>query len=486
MEWRARAECVKRNRKRSVWRVPPLPGMAAGFYVKQNYADSFRDHLKGLWRCKARAEYEAGRMLADAGVPVVPMLAWGRHGLETCLVSGGIRGAAPLYEAWDVCGADSRRPAFLAGLASFLARLADAGLVHPDLHVGNILAVPQPDAVVFYLVDVYGVRLRPSACRPVTERTFAWLAGFARQLSPAEGKALFAVLEGDPGSAAAGSASRHRVRGLRSRLEAAWARAIRRRWPGRRRRLTRASSLCERHSAAHGSWLLLRPFPLALAARALAAHEQQVAAGQLIKRDHKRLVSRVTIDADSCIVKEYRRPQRCARADADRRSWLNSYRLHLHSLPVALCRGWHRAADGRGFLVQADAGPCTLYRALETAPAANRRHWLTAAATILAWLHRDGIAHRDLKSTNFILADPRPAAVLPLRVIDADAVHFRRRVSSRLRIKNLRQVLHLLPASVTRAERLRFLAVYRRESGWDHTQLPAVTGVATAPVRPSL
>gem|GEM_PF-1711787 len=476
--WSSTAIRVKHNRKRSVWRVPAAPGRESGLYLKCNHVRSWRDRLKQLWRCKAREEYEAGCELAAAGVPVVPMLAWGRAGRQTYLVTGELAGAAALHEVWEDCRADQRRRLFLLGLAAFLRQLAAAGLVHPDLHVGNILAVVRPDGITFHLVDVYGVRLQPGVGRTAFERTFAWLAGFARHLSKAEAEPLFAALLPATG---AGPEARRSARQLRVRLELAQARAVRCRWTGRRRRLTRAGSLCEKHADAQGSWLLLRPFPSALAPRILAEHRRLAAVAQLIKNDRKRQLSRVRLDGVSHIVKEYRQPRRRGRRDSDLQSWLNTYRLALHSLPVAACQAWYRAACGPGFLVQVDAGSRTLFQALETAAARERRQWLVAAAAILAWLHRDGIAHNDLKTSNFILADDRPGAALPLRLIDADAVRFRRRVSARLRLKNLCQVLNLLPAAVTRPERLRFVAAYRRASGWNRANLLTATGLNRPP-----
>ncbi len=97
--------------------------------------------------------------LSDAGIPTPRLLAgaWHRRGAVhradvaterldgTNLASLFFAGTPPLGE---------RRRAVLAAVGRLVRRLHDAGVVHPDLQLGNVLAAPGADSPVAALLDV--------------------------------------------------------------------------------------------------------------------------------------------------------------------------------------------------------------------------------------------------------------------------------------------------------------------------------------------
>ncbi len=103
-------------------------------------ATSFRNRLHP----KARAEYEIGRSLAEAGIPAVECLGWGRLGGTNVLITRAMAGSMTMdqffYERIVYGGGNA--DGVLAEITEFLNKFFDAGFHHGDLHFGNILYNP--------------------------------------------------------------------------------------------------------------------------------------------------------------------------------------------------------------------------------------------------------------------------------------------------------------------------------------------------------
>ncbi len=468
--WRDRGRIVKRNRKRTVARLPlDGTGSLTGLYVKHDHPRSWRDRIKSLWRCKAEQEFLAGQALAAAGVTCVPMLAWGRQGTASWLVTGELPGCRDFLSVWkEGCAAAAPEPLerFLRGVAVFQARLAQAGVDHPDLHAGNVLIREVEAGCELVLVDVYGVRLSRRHAVAATEpapELFFWIAGILQELPPARVRRFWLECGGRP----------ERFLAFWAELWDGFRRYEARHWLGRRERLTQESSLVQRVATERGSWHLFRPFPLGTAERVVAGHDRRLTENcDVLKRDAKRCLTRVTIGDTAYVVKEYRHPGPWGWWSADARAWLNSQRLSARGrrLAAAGCRAWLRAHDGRGFLVFDDAGPRTLATVLRgqagVAPVGVCR-WLEVAGRLVARLHRAGIFHADLKPTNFMAPAAEDAAPW-LGLVDLDDVRFGRVLPEERRRRNLAQLLdgvgRVFSGVVPVRARLHLLAAYRRET----------------------
>ncbi|MHC4406097.1 MAG: lipopolysaccharide kinase InaA family protein [Planctomycetota bacterium] len=150
-EWRAqrRVEAVKAGGHRSVYRVD-LPGRA--FYVKHYRRDRWIDGLQHLLRPSAsRREWQNAREIARRRIPTIRPVAWAeqvRGGLirDNYLVTEAVQPAIPLDEHLlgnlpQLPPPDrfSMRGRVLDCLARFVAAMHEAGIVHNDLHLGNLL-----------------------------------------------------------------------------------------------------------------------------------------------------------------------------------------------------------------------------------------------------------------------------------------------------------------------------------------------------------
>ena len=140
-------ELVKRSSVRAVYRC-------GDYFLKFEFGTNFMTSLRNRLHPKARQEYGIGRTLAEAGIPAVECLGWGRLGGMNVLVTRALPGCVSVdeyYYTHIVCGGESP-DMFVSEITAYLRKFFDAGFLHRDLHFGNILY--NPDKHAFSLVDL--------------------------------------------------------------------------------------------------------------------------------------------------------------------------------------------------------------------------------------------------------------------------------------------------------------------------------------------
>ena len=149
---------IKRNARRVVYRVTAQNGK--DYFAKLEHSGCL------LLRNKAKIEFEAGRLLREAGIPCVEFAACGRRGLhETILVSRAEENVMDAREYFfSVAAADPvRRKAFLSALFALQRKMKENKIRHRDFHAGNILVREEKNGVcTLLLVDPLEVSL--AAC----------------------------------------------------------------------------------------------------------------------------------------------------------------------------------------------------------------------------------------------------------------------------------------------------------------------------------
>ncbi len=309
---------------------------------------------------------------------------------------------------------DGARPATRADLALLLRALDDAhrrGMLHGDLHLGNLLV--RAGAVIF--LDLQRARFLP------------WIPALLRRREL--GFFAYSLHEPVPGELA-------HVRYWRDRR-------ARSHWRSRTRRCLRESgSFCTfehagepgfRRRDVDGSQLIA-----ALAALPGVTPFKTSHGGELYR-------------GGSWVLKRFASP-----ADA-RRAWIGGNGLEARGVASCAPLAW----AGR-WLVMADGGP-TLSDWVESDFAKSteleRDELARALGALLARLHRRGIYHADLKANNVV---SRPGE--EPRLLDYGRVRFGGRVSRRRRVKNLAQLNAALPDVVPARPRELALATYLAES----------------------
>lgn len=176
-EWlqAGQAQIIKHGPNRTVYRVT-LPGLR--FYLKHNRLPDTRAWLRGLVRpAKARIEFRRAIAVAARDVPTIVPIALGERDTpsgpgDSFLITLSLDDAEPVnafLESTLATFAPLRqvlvRQRIACKLGEMLARLHDAGIVHHDLHPGNLLVrLDANDQPSLYLIDLHAVRLGRPLC----------------------------------------------------------------------------------------------------------------------------------------------------------------------------------------------------------------------------------------------------------------------------------------------------------------------------------
>jgi len=197
------AEAIKRSRTRTVTRL--RPASPPSYILKEYRVDSPLDSLKERWvRSAARTEWKTLLGLAGLGVAVSRAVAFGRPTHRT----GDIRAYVILEEVpavrsvkdhYNSLGPSLEAPcAFAADLGRFVRSFHDAGVVHNDLHGGNILvrAEPAADGNRFVLIDLQRTRIGSAASNRSRAVDLAMLGQAFRGAAPDRVAVRTAFLKG--------------------------------------------------------------------------------------------------------------------------------------------------------------------------------------------------------------------------------------------------------------------------------------------------
>jgi tRNA A-37 threonylcarbamoyl transferase component Bud32 len=335
-------------------------------------------------------EVRALREAARRGVPVPELLDSGPDWIATRFV-----------EARPALREDTPK------ILPVIERMHDAGMLHGDLHLGNLLM--QGDQPV--LLDLQRARFLPALPGILRSRELGY---FAYSL----GDPLPRSLEG--------------VRFWRS-----W--RAQRHWRSRTRRCVLESSGFTAFELAGQHGFRRREVEPEELRRALL----ELDGAETLKRAGGTSLYR----SRGWIVKQYG-AQRAAR-----RAWINARGLEARGIETSPALAW-----AGPWLVMRDAGPTLIdwvEQHFEAAPETEQLEMAQALGTLLGTLHSRGIYHADLKANNLAWAPG-----VPPRLLDTDRVRFVIGISRRHRVKNLAQLNAALPDLVPNALRERALQVY--------------------------
>jgi tRNA A-37 threonylcarbamoyl transferase component Bud32 len=173
-EWlRSGQACVvKQGPHRVVYRVE-LPGLC--FYVKHNLIHDQRAWFRQLVRpSKARLEFDRVTAAALRGIPTIAPLAIAEQETrvgsgESILITRSIDDCIPLHfflaavlPTFAEPRAARLRQQLATELGKLVARIHDAGILHHDLHAGNLLVrITSDDRVQLFVIDLLAVKMGP-------------------------------------------------------------------------------------------------------------------------------------------------------------------------------------------------------------------------------------------------------------------------------------------------------------------------------------
>jgi tRNA A-37 threonylcarbamoyl transferase component Bud32 len=498
------ASVVKHGPHRTVYRVQ-LDGRT--IYVKHHrVADTRAMISQWLQSSKGRREWETAVETSEYRLPTPVPLALGesrRAGLvfENFLVTEGIEQVQPLDQF--VQNTFPRLPAsrqsrvrrqLALELAELIARLHESGVLHPDLHAGNVLIrLADDDTIALFLIDLEEARAsRRASWRRSRENLLAF-GVFFQTMARGTDRARFL----------------RRYLECRPQLDRPWRdvasdvqHALRRRANSRWRQLSQRCVENNRRfmyrniGSAHGHAVtelgeqtllaLLRDPDAPFRCRA-AETLKQSASGSVVW-----LEMNVGGRTMPVVYKRFRcakwlDPLRATIADSPAlRAWRGGYGLLVRRLPtprpLAVIERirWPMIRETY-LLTEAIPDSMSLREYLRNVvsqlpPEAQRRRMqciVEQLGRLVRRMHTCNLSHRDLKASNFLVTPAHPEAESPtLHIIDLVGLQSWRKLPAIRWLQNIARVLVSLASypAIRRTDLLRFLRAYDPRAACDRHQ----------------
>ena len=426
--------------------------------------------------------------LSARGIPTVEPLAWGvRNGSfagESFLITRELQGAVPLqslllrFAEHQEAG---RRRQVADYLGRFLAQLHEAGVTHPDLHPGNILAVEDERGLPrFHLIDLHSIRMGgPLTWARSRDNLVIFNRWFSIRSSRADRQRFWrSYLITRKWDAIA---ARERARDLDCRSSQSNIRF----WHGRDQRCLGNNRYFRRVRSSEASGFAVMEMDRTELKRLLDDPDYPFANGacRLLKDSRTSTVAEIVLATPdgprTMIWKRFRvkkaltpllnrlrsSPVRCDRGNRATRC------------SIATCRrpgrGWcfHRRGaigPGEGYLLcEKVENALEPKDALVDCTVQSKRESIAQLARLLRQFHDSGLSHRDLKAANVLWS--KPDAKLfgqtgEFQLIDLVGVRRHKQFRDKQRARDLSRlnVSFLDDSRIARTDQLRFLRSYMR------------------------
>ncbi len=456
-------------------------------------------------------EYQRARAVAARGLPTVVPLAVGERPAtagpgDSFLLTRSLVGAGPInvFVERTLPGFSPDRKArvrqrLARELGAFVARMHEAGVVHNDLHPGNVLVrLDDQDQLTLFLIDLHAVCLgRRLDWRTSRDNLTMFNRWFTLRVGRADRLRFWRAYAANRSAEGLGDPSTLDLRtGLPRVLERKTWTSNLRFWRGRDQRCLVVNRYYRRVRSAEARGYAVTDLDPAALAELLANPDApfERADAVLLKNSRSSTVAEFELPINgerrSVIYKRFRVTAwtdpwaALVRRSPAMRSWIFGHGLRERCLPtprpVVVLHRCRRGLDYEGYLLT-EKIPDTVnllrfVAELETRPPADRRvrlrRLIEQVARLVRELHRRRLGHRDLKAVNVLVQDPwGPAPELWL--IDLVGVARPGKLPRSRRVQNLARLhasFYRSPA-VTRADKLRFLRVYLQwglfgRSGW--------------------
>jgi len=456
-----RKSVVKQNPLRTISAVYANDGNNPKYFLKHDHGNFLSAKIKHFFRCKVEKEFESARLLLNHDVPCINYLAWGQKGFEGYLLSEAFKDSQDLNECWqEIKNEPLLRKNFISAFTDLIVKTLNANILHPDLHIGNMLVHRQNEDFIFKYVDVYGVKQVSILSINQKLKMLVVILWFYHDLSPYEAENFL------------DSFARYfpfNKKELRQKIIKVWSLRANHFRTSRRKKVLKQSSQINLVRNKAGVWRMVKDLNLSDAKKILEKHKKIVSndPNQLIKNDKKRRLSRVVLNDKSFVVKEFFRIRFKGIFASDRRSWLNAAGLKTIGIPACRYFAWFHS-NKNGYVVMEDLGDNLIH--YELIKLKNNPDilmlLLVKLVKIIALLHNSRIVFKDVKTSNFIVGSDST-----LRLIDLDDVIFNRSPSMKCRLKAFETIKETMPVELTRLQILRLLTYYRKEAGIKKSQV---------------
>lgn len=513
-EWREQQllHVVKQAPHRTVYRIT-LPDSSV--YIKHYPVADVRAYVRQRMRpSKARTELERAHALAERHIPSVEPLGLAEHPSgESYLVTRGLDGAGRLddFIQQAIATKHERPPGewhrlrieIAERLAKFLAKLHEAGVLHCDLHAGNLLI--KPHTLELFLIDLHDVRLvKPLDWTQSRDNLVMLNRWLSRRTSRADRRRFWNAYA----MARGWRSIEEPVLQARCReLERATQESCVRLWRARRKRCIRSSPHFYQLNTRDAVAWAVREVPETTFRALLADPDEPFKRGRLLKAGRSSTVVAAALPGvGQVVIKRFNvvdwsdRWRGYFRASPALRSWLNGHQLIDSGLPTPrplmfIQRhrlGLHREAYLVWPEMKGQVDLLALALSWGTTQVSEAMQQKRLLAERLGWLmrllHDRQLSHRDLKGENILVepqfdglsqldpGDPRVELRLlhhpHLSFIDLVGLETWRRLPDSVKVRNLARlnVSFITNAQVSRTDRLRCLRAYMGWGVWGKSE----------------
>jgi tRNA A-37 threonylcarbamoyl transferase component Bud32 len=463
--------------------VSIISGPQGELFLKQYKTRGARERLKYFFiPSKAQKEWVMAHFALSKGILTPPPLAMAERRTrwllkDAFLVTQAISPSSPLIELI----AEGRHEDLLFRAARLIRGAHEVGLLHQDLHAGNILV--KRDEEELYVIDLHRARRLKS----IPEQRRLWnLAQFfyslKKWLSAEDKKAFLQQYGAEEDAFKKGlEVSLEKIGRLEERI-------YRRHMKSRTKRCLKDSGGF--YVAKKDGWRIWarRGWKIEELLKVIKEHKDIVAKGKdgLIKDDRRTAITLFNYMKTRICVKEYRyrgvlrRLKECFRISKARRGWLMGNGLVVRGIagitPQALLERKEWCLRREAFLImETPPGYCELDRYMVRSfedshhERLKKRAFLKALAGFMATLYELKISHRDLKTCNIMVQEEQDNWNFGL--VDTDDVHLGKEIQQRGLLKTLIQLNTSTPFFIDMRDRIRFLVHYlnliKMNNVWD-------------------
>lgn len=484
------AQVVKSGPHRTVYRIALPAGVV---FWKHCRIAGIRSWLRQCLRPpKAKMEFDRAIALAARGIATIEPLAWGidHHKVigESYLITRELVGAESLSHYLEQIAANHNQPrkrrAAAVALGQFFAQLHEAGVVHPDLHAGNILVASHDEQARFHLIDLHDIRLgKPLAWAARRDNLVVfnrWFVDHASRSDRCRFWNAYVAATSNSSMFPDDAALDVERRTLESNL------AFR---AGRDRRCMGSNRYFQKVRSHLVKGLAVRDIDESLLQRLLADPDQPFRdpAAILLKDSRTSTVAEITVDTPNgpkryiwkrfCSKKPFTGLINLYRSSPALRAWQAGFAFYVRGLPtprpLLLLHRRGLLGAGEGYLLcEKIDDALDLLRAndaLAKFDCNRQRMAIASLARLVRDMHDLRLSHRDLKAANVLWT----SATDSFSFIDLVGVAMLRHVPALVKMKNLARLNLSFTQSpyLTRTDRLRFLRTYlcwglRGREGW--------------------
>jgi tRNA A-37 threonylcarbamoyl transferase component Bud32 len=469
-EWshQGKVQIIKQSLHRTIYRV----GLSEKPVVVKHYPlHDFLSRVRNRFIAKAQREWQRTVQLQQRAVPTVKPVAVGQHPqLGSYFISEEIPQAQTLEQL--LIALQTKQPGFtamskqiIAELAHFLAEMLQHGIIHDDLHAGNILVHADVEGQRhWYLIDPYCTQAKPPSDNAALLHTLTLMGQSLWPLIPAAyrlyGWMLFRRASGF-------RFAREEERELLLQLQQRIDRRLYANWHQRARRCVKANrDFYELRMRRFHAWAS-RSVPADWLTKFLYDPKQMMQSAQVLKQSRHGQVLRIDTPAMPITITQFR-PRHWLdrwlggwRTSPARHCYQMAYRLETASIPIAkplavVEQRRHGKLLSSYYLHEYLPDAERLDEYWQRADDSTRLGLVSQLAQMLRHLHAYRLSHRDLKATNILVRDGQ------LYLIDFRGVSHSHWLSQRRRWKDLARLALTARYSLqaSRTMMLRFLLQY--------------------------